>query len=674
MRIESVRIENFRAFHDQTIRFNKYTCLAGPNGGGKSTILTALNTFFRYSLDVSSNIGQLENEDFHNKDTSLPASITVTFTDLSPEAQADFSAYFRQGKLIITASAEWNPSTGRAEVKQFGQRLAMKEFAPFFKLEGNKATVAELKKEYQKIRSQYKDLPAPGTKEAMIDALHEYESSHSEECQLIQSEDQFYGITKGKNLLERCIQWIFVPAVKDASTEQVEARKTALGRILERTVRSKVSFAEPLAEIRSRAISDYGEMLLKREELLGDLSASLTSKLQEWAHPDATVRLRWRTDAEGAVRLADPLAEVLTADGVFEGQLSRFGHGLQRSFLITLLQELANAEENQAPTLLLACEEPELFQHPPQIRHLASVFQKLTDSGAQVVVCTHSPLFVRGHEFQDVRLVRRDPTTSDAIVRSVTFDEIADEIALAKGEKPLPPEGSAMKIGQALQPTINEMFFTPILILVEGLEDVAYISSYMVLLNQWEEFRRLGCHIVPAGGKSSMIQPLTVARALAIPTFVMFDLDTDKCKKDEIRKQHERDNRTIFSLTGVDGTKALPDSTVWSESLVAWHEDIGSVLEQDIGKDKWIDLRQRVQTEQGVSAVGDLEKNGTFIGCVLAKAWDDGMTFPSLERLCTSLLQFARAQGSRSRTKEGNILEKIIAENQEESTPTLKLS
>ena len=45
MRIDSVRMENFRSFEDATVPFNNYACLVGPNGVGKSTVLTALNVF-----------------------------------------------------------------------------------------------------------------------------------------------------------------------------------------------------------------------------------------------------------------------------------------------------------------------------------------------------------------------------------------------------------------------------------------------------------------------------------------------------------------------------------------------------------------------------------------------------------------------------------------------------
>ena len=45
MKIDSVRIENFRCFDKATIPLNDYSCLVGPNGAGKSTVLIALNVF-----------------------------------------------------------------------------------------------------------------------------------------------------------------------------------------------------------------------------------------------------------------------------------------------------------------------------------------------------------------------------------------------------------------------------------------------------------------------------------------------------------------------------------------------------------------------------------------------------------------------------------------------------
>lgn len=79
MKIESVRIENFRCFKDETISFDDYICFIGPNGVGKSTIFHALNLFFRQSKDCQTDLLRLSAKDFHHFNTSKPIKITVTF-------------------------------------------------------------------------------------------------------------------------------------------------------------------------------------------------------------------------------------------------------------------------------------------------------------------------------------------------------------------------------------------------------------------------------------------------------------------------------------------------------------------------------------------------------------------------------------------------------------------
>ncbi len=201
MKIASVRIENFRSFKDETIFFNDYTCLVGPNGAGKSTVLNALNVFFRMTEDVQTNLQQLEEEDFHCRKTDNPIKITVTFKNLSQEANKDFFHYVRQDQLVVTAVATFVQTEKKADVKQYGQRLGIPAFAPFFKAESDKKLVPELKQIYKELRQNREGLPAPGSKQAMIQALREYESARGDECDLIPSEDQFYGYSKGTNLL-----------------------------------------------------------------------------------------------------------------------------------------------------------------------------------------------------------------------------------------------------------------------------------------------------------------------------------------------------------------------------------------------------------------------------------------------------------------------------------------
>ena len=637
MRIESIHIENFRSFEDATVPFNNYACLVGPNGAGKSTVLTALNVFFRETANLPTDLSQLQQEDFHCKNTETPIRITVTFCDLSDEAQDDFSDYVRHGRLIVTAAATFDKGSGTAQVKQYGQRLGMTALSPFFEALDEGKKVGEMKEIYSALRETYQDLPKPGTKEAMVTSLRNFEADRPNECELIPSEDQFYGFSRGANRLAKHVQWVYVPAVKDATSEQVEARNSALGKLLARTVRSQTNFDETIGMLRTQMQRQYQELLDGNQSVLDDISSALQTRIAEWAHPDARLRLQWKQDPEKSVRVEEPWAHILAGEGDFEGELARFGHGLQRSYLLALLQELAGTDDATGPTLILACEEPELYQHPPQARHLAAVLNTLSHGNAQVIVSTHDPLFVSGQGFEDVRMIRKDVGQRHSAVSHMSFDKISQAVAAATGQQPVQPEGTLAKIHQALQPALNEMFFTRRLILVEGLEDTAYLLSCLNLLDKADEFRRLGGHIVASNGKSELLRPLVIARHMGIPTYVIFDADADKPDNNGRRAKHEKDNSALLVLLGKAGDDPLPAATSSGRGFTMWHSDIGAIVEADIGKDEW--AAYRTEADQRYGHAGGLRKNSLHIGASLAFAWEAGKRPASLLQVCADILE-----------------------------------
>ena len=489
---------------------------------------------------------------------------------------------------------------------------------------------------YGEIRGTHPELPPPGTKDAMIQALHDYENSHIEICELIPSEDQFYGWSKGTNRLAKYLQWVHVPAVKDAATEQLEAKNTALSKLLARTVRAKIDFADDVKNLLDATQKEYQKILEDKQDALDDISESLARRLSEWSHPDAGLRLSWRQDPDKSVRVDEPMAQVLAGEGDFWGEISRFGHGLQRSFLLALLQELSGSDDIEGPTLVLACEEPELYQHPPQARHLSNVLQKLSSANSQMIICTHSPYFVSGQVFEDVRMVRKDGRSST--VAHVTFEVAAKTYAEATGDGLEKRSGTLAKIHQVLQPSLNEMFFTPRLILVEGFEDVAYITAYLNLMGLWDEYRRHACHMVSTDCKSRMVRALVVAKCLRIPRYVIFDSDADKDDQNGSKAKHEKDNTALLKLCGVKGPEPFPGSTFWGENVTMWDSEIGVIVEKDIGLEAWEGYCQRADVLYGQA--GALEKNMLHITSALAFAWADGAKSANLERLCIELLSF----------------------------------
>lgn len=646
MRIETVRIVNLRAFADETIKLDDYTTLVGPNGSGKSTLLCALNIFFREVDSSPLNLVQLDAEDFHNRETDKPIEVTVTFHRLTEMESAEFADYVRGGKLIVTARAVFDQDRQTAPVVQYGSRLAMEDFAPYFEADKSGASATALKAIFADIRLKHPDLDGSSTvKDRMVSALRTYEGANPELCTVIPSEDQFYGVGQvGK--LRRFVQWVYIPAVKDASGEQSEVRNTAFGKLVERTIRAKINFSDEIDAIREEAREKYIALIESKKEVLDEVSGQLQQRLSEWSIPDATARLDWHQDPKGAVRVDAPMTKLIAGDGQFEGNIARFGHGLQRSYLIALLHGLASEDDSAQPTLILGCEEPELYQHPPQARHLASVLESLSDKNSQVIITTHSPLFVDGKGFESVRLIRRDRETKNAVAASMALSDLSERLSAASGDPPLLAEGTLAKLNQAMQLTLSDMFFTTKLVIVEGLEDEAYIIAWLRLTDRWDAFRKGGCFILPAGGKSEIARPLAIAVGLGIPAMIVFDCDGDKITHSDANTaasreaKHKKDNETLMRLCGC-AVEPFPQDTMWHVNMVAWPHDMGAALKASVGADLWHSLGSAASAALGNAP--DLQKNTMHITERLAGAHDKGVAIEPLDALCQAIVDFAAA-------------------------------
>jgi len=634
MKIESIYIKNFRCFKEQTINFDDYTCLVGANGSGKSTVFSALHVFFRHYKDSKTDLSKLTEKDFHHSNTTEPIVIRVTFINLSDQAKEDLADYVRQDRLTITAQATYDPSTLRAEVKQYGSRLGMETFREYFELDKAGSKALELQACYNRLREGFPDLPAARTKDAMETGLRDYETAHPDQCALIPSEDQFYGATRGSNRLAAHIQWVFVPASKDVTEEGEESKNSALGQLLQRTARATVSFTDRIATIRQTANDAYSRLLSEEQQALDTLSESLKEKLSQWAHPSINAAVKWKQDPEKSVKIEEPIAAISLAERGFEGDLSRFGHGLQRSYMLALLQELNTIQDADAPTLILCIEEPELYQHPPQARHLAETLHALAGENTQVLVCSHSPIFIPKSDFEKVRIIKELGDPAETVCSKIGYDQLSQYLN-GLGRNPVNRQGIVAKLFPYLSPSINEMFFCKVPVFVEGIEDIAYIKTYIELSGQSHAYRQHGCHLINADKKSNIIEPLAVAQLLQLPAFVVFDLDTDA--NPNHTGEHRRDNRLILSIQGHPTQSEWPTSNVVKPNLWASLTNLGDLVSSEILG--WANHYTKACLEYGNA--GSLKKNPLAIARTLELAWAAGEQSASLLSLTQNILSFS---------------------------------
>ncbi|MBU0614126.1 AAA family ATPase, partial [Patescibacteria group bacterium] len=518
-----------------------------------------------------------------------------------------------------------------------------------FEEEKRGAKADELKKIYQELRGKYLDLPNVKSKPDMEAGLRAYEQKNIANCVLIQSLDQFYGINStGK--LSPFIQWVFIPASKDIIEESQESKNSAFEKLLERTVRSKIDFSEKISDLKDKVCVQYKTIIDAEQVELKNISNSLQRRLQVWAHPDITAKVRWNIDEEKAVKIDEPSALSQFGERGFEGALSRFGHGLQRSYLFALLQELNELNDQSAPTLIMAIEEPEIYQHPPQSKYLAETLYELAGNNTQIMICSHSPLYVPGNDFEKVRIVREEGQPSSSYVSKFTYEDLSKVLQEAGGDF-IKEQGTMAKLFPLLNAIINEMFFCKKLILVEGIEDIGYITTQLVLDNKMNQFRKNGCHIVPVGGKTSLIQTLAMAKLLDISVFMIFDADTHiadkkinpedaKAKRDNESRitKHKKDNKILLNLAGYKDEPEWPTETIWKENMVMWKTEIAQVIKEEIGT-KWEEYSKSACDRY--DNAGGLQKNPLAIAYLLDEAHKNNIKSKSLEKLVASIISFA---------------------------------
>lgn len=393
-------------------------------------------------------------------------------------------------------------------------------------------------------------------------ALQLWEASHPERCQWVRDNGKFFGWNQvGGARLAAASVCVYVPAVREAREDAAEGKGSALSKIVDLVLREELRRDLDLSELRKSTEERFKEILAKTRPALNGLAGDLSGLMAEFV-PGSAVSLGWR---EGAPALPDwpPIEARLSEDGV-ETPVWAKGHGLQRSFIVSLLQRFAQLRSEEAAhegggaagltgrhTLLLV-EEPELYQHPLAARRFAAVLRALAeDEGrTQVVYSTHDPTFVSFDHFDAIRRVQKLPSADGpptTQVVALTLAEVRQRLVnLWELDPDVVTEASTReRLRTVLTSEVSEGFFARAVILVEGDQDRAMIEG--LTRARGIDLDGRGVAIVPAGGKGNLDRVYVVFTGFAIATYLIFDADAGDANH---REQHARVNRILIRLAG----------------------------------------------------------------------------------------------------------------------------
>lgn len=645
MRLMSAHIKNFRAISDLKINFVQHTVLVGPNGVGKSCILKALDKFFSKSSAVSI-------EDFHEKNTADEIQIILSFDSFSDEEQEVFSSRIH-GDHMTVARIFGAGVSSKDNGKFFGLSLRKAELQAVRAVEG--ATPRRVALNELAGSGEFIDL-APAKNAAELDASMEvWESTHPDQCELLRDDGQFLGFSNvARGSLSKYLSFVFVPAVRDAGADATDAKNSVIAQLIELLVKSVVQKRKEIVDWRLKVSEEYKDLV--KPENLGELSG-LSEALSETLgmfYGDARVDLAWTSPEDVEFNL--PAATVALTEQGYSGPIVNKGHGLQRAFIFTLLQHLAKAlseqtsdegEGGQAPiesegvgevisdagenpshTVILAIEEPELYQHPIKQRHLARVLREISAgsivgvmSRTQIMLCSHSPHFVSTEHFDEIRLARREALQADGPLHCVLGSLSYAIVNSALDGAYLSAVGSHTEESlkarlHVLDEGVSEGFFSDVAVVVEGVGDRAALLA--VADAKGIDLTAKGIAVLPVGGKGNIDKAVAIFSQLGIPTYAVFDSDQDKNPGD----QHPNQNLAIQYLSGEENPVEF--RTHVGDRFASFLNNLNSTLKADLGA-SYDDQATLVAIDCGMKKK-NAEKNPVALSKIVRRCLDNGGT------------------------------------------------
>lgn len=656
MIVKSLRLRNFRSILDETLHCERLTALVGTNGSGKSSFLRGLEMFFAGSPKLAA-------EDFYDGDMTAGIEIEIAFTDLTKEEAERFSSYLENGDLTVERLLSL--VDGKVSARYHGSSLQCKEFQKV-----REATTATARKAtYEAIRQipKYKELPPWKKQDDALSTLRQWEAEHPKECVRGRDDGLFFGFAEvAQGYLGRHTRFIPLPAVRDAADDASDMRGSPVTQIMDLVVRGALANRSELQQLRDETNQRYREIMdPSRLEELRDLETVLTRTLRTYV-PDAGIALNWIDG--GGVEIPLPRAEVRLVEDSYRCTVDRTGHGLQRTFILTMLQYLAivqkaarqkvsdpadgaentiGSAEPARPSLILAIEEPEIYQHPNRQRHLASVLRQLaegeipgTSSSVQVIYATHSPFFVGIDRIDQLRLLRKvgDIGERPKVTRvwSTSLNRVAKVIWEARGRPSTKFTGESLRarLQTVMTPWANEGFFADVVVLVEGEEDRAAVLGTAASMGL--DLESAGISIIPVMGKNNLDRPAVIFEELGIPTYLVWDNDRGKETDPSV-------NRYLLSLLG-QSEEDWPARV--GDRFACFEGNLQATMERELGTDLFRRLLHHAQWELGINKKEQAQKNPSVIKHIIDGARAEGRSSTTIERVIDKVLGLRRSHAA----------------------------
>lgn len=591
MKIKHVTIQNFKAIKYFEEYFGPVTSFIGYNGGGKSSILQAINWFFEgHQLNEDDYFAEcVRSEGNISLEKSSRVKVEIVFNELNDIDRINFGKYARSEEMVLSREVSIGENAklfGSPRVypkfeeirSQNGVVAMRKSLVELFEHDGFSETLSNM-------NIDNLDNVSKWSKNEIIDFMDSWENVSDNSTWLEtrgkESANHFFGAT-GDSILSKHASFVFVPAAPDLTGQFDSSSKgSAIDILLGTLVKDSLSEAvnswqnehkDVLVELERRVKSQSKADLQDKARLINNnlsrylpnFEVQLNVSLSEWA-PKTT-----------------PIASSEILHNSVARPIGNHGHGVQRATLLSLLQAISKSRsDNESSSLIVCIEEPEVYQHPVQAKSIANSFLKdAQNSGIQFIFATHSPYFV-------------SPKHLRTTYRVVSSDS-GSQIRKAQPTAIYKRQNSDGKLEKYFSKTTIEGIFSRGCLLVEGDTDEVIFRNAMT--PHGATLEELGISVLNVDGANNLIPVASIFDSFGVPVYLLRDGDSDENIAESRAKPHNPKQKIMDSWKQstekfIDScyeqdyiSKEEKENFVWGnfsvgQSVAIWEHDIESVLE-----------------------------------------------------------------------------------------------
>lgn len=509
MKIQRLRISNWRSIKELDLEVSDLMVVIGQNNHGKSNLLSAILFFF----------GEIKHQelDFHFGAPEL--YVEVTFGELDDADKTTFQKYLTSSStIVVRKTAQIGGS--------FDYRGYIENPTEEWLQEANAG--AYTKRDVAESLPFHPFLPDSGrlSKQNIIDAQHSYIEQHRGELNFIFEPEttNFLGL---KNVAKGIFGDVyFIPAVKEASDDFATKETSVFGKLYSTVISEMAADNTEWKDTRRRLeelfaslnkLDHEGKNNENRPAELAQFEQALSDELASWgAQVDIEVS---PPDIENVFKAN---TQVWVNDGV-RTDIRRKGHGLQRALTVALIQVIAQRDRNRCENAsedgtrtrtssnsrYYLFEEPELYLHPQAQRALFDSLVELSERDSQVFLCTHSSGLIDVERYRTIYIVTKRSETEGT---RVTY--CSEELFTGDEKKDF-------NLSYWINPDRAELFFASKVLLVEGATDKTVIPLIAKTLGVF----RYDYTIIDCGSKLNIPYYVRLLNKFGVPYIAIYDYD-----------------------------------------------------------------------------------------------------------------------------------------------------